>query len=266
MMKISVVLTTKNEEKNIGDLLESLIQQEEPYEVLIVDSDSTDKTQEIVKSYSSKYKNIKLFVYPGTRADSMNYGIKKATGDAVAFIGGDDIADKNWIKEIRKGLNNADIVVGDLLSKGEEKVKNIENVKFYHKGVNISYPGANTVYKKEVLDKIGGFDPWFSSAEDLEINYRAVEAGYNIKQNRNAKIYYRAKNSPLAFLKQSFWYGYGRKLLGLKYGRIWVKHSATDVIKNQTSFFGMIRLFIGFLGYIYCVITIRKYSINNNKS
>lgn len=263
MLKISIVLTTKNEEKNIEDLLQSLIHQEEPYEVIIVDSDSTDKTQDIIKKYSERYKNIKLYVYPGTRADSMNYGIKKATGDAVAFIGGDDIADKNWIREIRKGLKKADIVVGELLTKDEEKVKNIENVKFYHKGINISYPGTNTVYKKEVLDKIGGFDPWFSSAEDLEINYRAVEEGYEIKQNKNAKIYYRAKNSPLAFLRQSFWYGYGRKLMGLKYGRIWEKHSAADVIKNQTSIFGLIRLFIGFLGYIYCVITIRKYKSNN---
>ena len=259
MKKISVVLTTKNEEKNIGKLLESLIGQEEPYEVLIVDSDSTDKTQEIVKKYSKKNKNIKLIVHPGTRSESMNYGIKQAKGDAVAFIGGDDIADKNWIKEIRKGLKSADIVVGDLISEDNEKVKNIQNVKFFHKGVNISYPGANTTYKKEVLDKLGGFDPWFSSAEDLEINYRAVELGYKIKENKNARIYYRAKGTPLQFLKQSFWYGYGRKLIGLKHGRVWEKHSATDVIKNQVSGYGLIRLLLGFLGYVYCVITVRKY-------
>ena len=68
MMKISVVLTTKNEEKNIRELLESLSNQEEPYEVLVVDSDSTDKTQNIVKEYSDK-KNIKLLIYPGNRAE-----------------------------------------------------------------------------------------------------------------------------------------------------------------------------------------------------
>jgi len=258
-MKISVVLTTKNEENNIGDLLESLISQEEPYEVIIVDSDSTDKTQDIIKKYSKKNKNIKLFVHPGTRSESMNYGIKKATGDAIAFIGGDDIAGKNWIKEIRKSLKNADIVVGKLESLSEEKVKNIENVKLYHKGVNISYPGTNTTYKKEILEKLKGFDSWFSSAEDLEINYRAVDLGYEIKQNKKAVVYYRAKNNALQFLKQSFWYGYGRKLIGLKHGRIWGKHSGTDVIKNQTSLFGLVRLLLGFLGYIYCVITVRKY-------
>ena len=103
MMKISIVTTTKNEERNISELLNSLLDQEEPYEVLIVDSDSKDRTQEIVKKFSDKNGNIKLLNFPGTRAESMNYGIKQATGDAIAFIGGDDTADKNWIKEIRKG-------------------------------------------------------------------------------------------------------------------------------------------------------------------
>ena len=259
-MKISVVLTTKNEEKNIGNLLESLLDQEEPYEVLVVDSDSKDRTQEIVKEYSKKNKNIKLIVHPGTRAKSMNYGITKATGDAIAFIGGDDIADKDWIKEIRKALKKADIVVGDLISKDDEKVKNIQNVKLFHKGANISYPGTNTTYKKEILDKLGGFDPWFSSAEDLEINYRAIDLGYKIIENKNAKIYYRAKGTQLQFLKQSFWYGYGRKLMGLKHGRIWEKHSPGDIVKNQTSVFGMIRLLLGFIGYVYAVVTVRKYN------
>ena len=259
-MKISVVLTTKNEESNISELLDSLIEQEEPFEVLVVDSDSKDRTQEIVKEYSKKNKNIKLFQYPGARSESMNYGIKQATGDAVAFIGGDDTADKNWIKEIRTGLKGTDIVVGKLISKGDERVKNIGNVKFYHKGINVSYPGTNTTYKREILDNLGGFDPWFSSAEDLEINYRAVNAGYKITHYEKAIVYYRPKGSALAFLKQSFWYGYGRKLLGLKHGRVWEKHSMADVLVNQTTVFGLVRLLIGFFGYIYCVITVRKYS------
>jgi glycosyltransferase involved in cell wall biosynthesis len=259
MIKISVVLTTKNEEGNIGKLLESMMIQEEPYEVLVVDSDSTDKTQDIVKKYSEKNKNIKLIVHPGTRAASMNYGIKQATGDAVAFIGGDDVADNDWISEVRNGLKKADIVVGKLIPTKEERIKNIENVKLFHKGVNISYPGTNTSYKKEILDKLGGFDSWFSSAEDLEINLRAVDAGYKIIENNKAKVYYRPKGTPLFFLKQSFWYGYGRKLIGLKHGRVWEKHSTKDVFKNQTSIFGLVRLLIGFFGYIYCVLTVRSY-------
>jgi len=259
MMKISVVLTTKNEEKYIGELLESLMDQEVPYEVLVVDSDSTDKTQDIIKNYSKKNKNIKLLVCPGNRAESMNYGIKKSTGDAVAFIGGDDIADKNWIKEIRDALNNSDIVAGELISKKRDRFGNVSNVKFFHNGVNISFPGTNTTYKKQILDKLGGFDPWFFSAEDLELNLRAVDIGYKIVYNDKPKVYYRPRNNPYDFIRQSFWYGVGRKLLGLKHGGIWKSHSIMDVLKTQFSLFGLIKLIFGLIGYVYCVVTIKKY-------
>lgn len=259
MMKISVVLTTKNEEKNIGELLGSLLDQEEPYEVLVVDADSTDKTQEIVKKYSKKNNNIKLLIHPGTRAESMNYGIQKSAGDAVAFIGGDDIADKNWIKDIREAIKNSDIVVGRLISKKYDRFGKVSNVKFFHKGVNISYPGTNTIYKKEVLNKLGGFDPWFFSAEDLELNLRAVDAGYKIVYNEKPKVYYRPRNNPFDFIKQSFWYGTGRKLLGLKHGSIWQSHSVMDILKTQFSLYGTIRMFFGLLGYIYTTITVKKY-------
>jgi glycosyltransferase involved in cell wall biosynthesis len=259
MMKISVVLTTKNAEQYITDFLESMMNQQEPYEVIIVDSDSTDKTQDIIRSYIQKNKNIKLFIHPGTRPESMNYGIKQATGDVVAFIGGDDVAHNDWIKEIRKGFNNMDIVVGKLISKDEEHFKTLENVKFFHKGINISYPGCNTIYKKEILDQLGGFDPWFFNAEDLELNYRAVEKGYTISENEKAIVYYRPRNTIYAFFKQSFWNGAGRKLLALKHGRIWRQHSSMDVVKTQLSLLGVIRLSLGFLGYIYCTVIIRKY-------
>lgn len=259
MTKISIVLTTKNEEKNIGQLLESLMNQEEPYEVLVVDSDSTDRTQNIIRKYSEKNENIKLLIHPGTKSESMNYGIKQSTGGAVTFIGGDDVADKNWIKEIRTGIKNADILVGELIPTKKERVKNIENVKLYHKGINVSYPGTNTTYKKEILEKLGGFDPWFNQAEDLDINLRAVDSGYKIIHNKKAKIYYRPRGTAFTFLRQSFWYGYGRKLIGHKHGRVWEKHSISDIVTTQTSIFGLVRLLIGFLGYVYCVITVRKY-------
>jgi len=259
MTKISVVLTTKNEEKNIGKLLVSLMNQEEPYEVLVVDSDSKDKTQEIVKKYSEKNKNIKLLIHPGARAESMNFGIKQATGEAVAFIGGDDVADKDWIREIRNALKNADIIAGKLISDRKERFGKVANVKLFHKGVNITYPGTNTTYKKEILDKLDGFDPWFFSAEDLEINIRAVDAGYKISYNENPKVYYRPRNNPLLFIKQSFWYGVGRKLIALKHGNIWDKHSGSDMLKTQSSFWGYVRLVVGLIGYAYCVLTVRNY-------
>jgi len=92
---ITLLITTKNEEENIGGLLSTLINQEPPIEIVVVDSGSTDTTQKIVESYTKIHSNIKLLVKEGTRGESMNYGIANARGNYIAFIGADDGATVN---------------------------------------------------------------------------------------------------------------------------------------------------------------------------
>ena len=91
MLLISVVITVKNEQRHMRDLLDSLVAQEGPIEVLIVDAHSDDQTIPIVRSYMKKYDFIKLHVYGGTRARSRNKGVKEAKGEALAFVDGDMI-------------------------------------------------------------------------------------------------------------------------------------------------------------------------------
>lgn len=59
-MKVSVILTTKNEEKHIGNCLKSVKKQAYPrdeIEIIVVDNNSTDKTKEIAKRYTDKVYN-----------------------------------------------------------------------------------------------------------------------------------------------------------------------------------------------------------------
>src|SRR5512136_2200970 len=103
-MKISVVLNVLNEEHHISDLLDSLVTQEGPTEVIIVDAGSWDKTVSIVKRYMEKYAEVRLFHKPGSRGESTNYGLLHVTGDAIATVGGDCIVNPFWLKELRKTL------------------------------------------------------------------------------------------------------------------------------------------------------------------
>ena len=65
-MKVSVIIITRNEEKYIKDLLDSLVTQTVvPYEVIIVDAESTDNTQPIIRQYMKRYDFVKLFVEKG---------------------------------------------------------------------------------------------------------------------------------------------------------------------------------------------------------
>ncbi len=252
-MLISIVVTVKNEEKTIGNLLDGLVIQEKPIEIVIVDACSTDKTVKIVKKYMEKYDFIHLYIKRSTRGEGENYGISKASGEAIAFIGGDDLANPFWIKEMRKSLEEgADVVAGKIITIGYRPFEDLERVELYHKGFDVSVPSCNIAYRKEVLDKIGGFDPYFITAEDIDLNIRAVEAGAKFVFNQNAIVYHRTRNSFIGFYKQAFWNGYGRKQLTMKYGKLWKRYKPRNMLNHRFNFWYATRLAVALLGYMAC--------------
>ena len=137
---VSIVITVKNEAKSIAEFLDSLVVQEEPFEIIIVDANSKDDTQEIIRKYSEKYKQIKLFIHEGSRGEGRNFGVSKAKGDIIAFTDGGCRADKNWLKELKKKMEEGfDVVAGKTVDVGPFK-DIIERVKIEYKGYDITYP------------------------------------------------------------------------------------------------------------------------------
>jgi len=251
-MKISVVLNLLNEKRHIRDLLDSLVIQEQPFEIVVVDAGSWDGTVGIIEEYGKNFPGIRLYHKPGSRGESTNYGIIKAQGDAIATIGGDCIANPFWLQELRKSLKKYDIVAGKTINIGYHAFEDLERVELFHEGVDISHPSASMVWKKEVLDEVVGFDAWFVTAEDIDLNFRAVSKGYKFGYNPNAIVYHRTKGSFRGFLKQAFWNGWGRKQLTMKHGYLWSSYKPQRLIETSKSFWALVRLVFAVLGYLCC--------------
>ena len=249
-MFISAVVTVRNEGKNIRALLESLVNQEQPFEVVIVDSYSEDDTRDIVREFSRRYPFVKLHKKGGTRGVGRNYGVKMAKGDFVAFVDGDCIADPDWIAEMRKDARHSDVVAGRTLNIGYGPYVDLGRVELYHKGYDLTYPSCNLCYKKALFKKIGGFDEVFITAEDIDLNFRAVNAGATIQYNEKAVVEAKARDTFFGFAKQAFWNGYGRKQLTLKHGRLWGKYKPTAFLGHSPSMWYIIRLGLALLGYM----------------
>ena len=255
LMFVSIVVTVKNEAKSIAELLDSLVVQEKPFEIIIVDANSNDGTQEIVKDYAKRYEQIKLFVHEGSRGEGRNFGVSKAEGNIIAFTDGGCKADKNWLKELKKKIAEGfDVVAGKTIDVGPFQ-NIIKRVEMRYKGYDITYPSCNLAYKKELFEKIGGFDTRFVTAEDIDLNLRAVDAGAKIGYNENAIIYRRTAENIFSLMRQSFWYGYGRKQLALKHGWMWKHYSAKQTLLTHRSLVGTIRLIFGLIGYLTCSVT-----------
>lgn len=96
---VSVICLTYNQDKYVRDCLEGFVMQQTsfPYEVLVYDDASTDKTADIIREYAAKYPNIfkpTLYV-KNNYSQGLGYvgfyaGIKTAKGKYIAYCEGDD--------------------------------------------------------------------------------------------------------------------------------------------------------------------------------
>ncbi|HUQ84984.1 MAG TPA: glycosyltransferase [Candidatus Limnocylindrales bacterium] len=106
-MKVSVVIPVHNEETYIATCLESLLDQTEPAdEIIVVDNNSTDNTVKIIKKYPVKLLREKR---QGTTM-ARNKGFDKAMHEIIARTDGDTMLPPNWIKQIKQKFADKSLV------------------------------------------------------------------------------------------------------------------------------------------------------------
>src|SRR5689334_19281127 len=88
-MRTSVVIPAYNYGRYLGRAIDSALAQTRPVdEIIVVDDGSTDNTREVAESFGERI----IYVYQKNKGLSAarNTGIRKATGDWVAFLDADD--------------------------------------------------------------------------------------------------------------------------------------------------------------------------------
>ncbi|AAT42853.1 glycosyltransferase [Picrophilus oshimae] len=248
MEGISIVTTVKNEERHIKDFIESIAVQEGPFELIIVDSMSSDNTLKIINELMERYDFIRLIRMKSTRGAGRNIGARNSIYNYIAFIDGDAIADKNWLKSIRRHLSY-DLIAGETVTRGRYR---LDRVKIYYKGFEVTRPSANLIYKKDLFFRINGFDENFITAEDIDLNIRAIDAGARYTLCQDCIVYNLSRDDIKGFIKQAFWNGYGRLQLKRKHKNM--KFGYKGEIKNIFRPYYFIRNFFGAIGYIYAIM------------
>ncbi len=102
--KISVIIPARNEEENIGHLLQALQKQTYPsalFEVIVIDDHSTDETASIIAKYPSvKLLQLKADAINSYKKKAIEKGIAAATGDLIVTTDADCLPLPNWLKTI----------------------------------------------------------------------------------------------------------------------------------------------------------------------
>ncbi len=93
-MKISVIIPVYNAERFVTQAVESALQFDEVYEVILVEDKSPDNALYVCQQLTEKYDKVKLYQHPDKgnhgAGPTRNLGIEKSTGDFIAFLDADD--------------------------------------------------------------------------------------------------------------------------------------------------------------------------------
>lgn len=181
-MTITIIIATYNAEKTLNRCLNSIIPQlNEECEVVIIDGNSKDKTNEIIKSYK---ESIAYSISEPDKGiyDAWNKGIKVAKGKWVAFIGADDILLPNALQEylsfIKKtpNIDSYDYICAqnEYVDMNGKLVKIIGDSPSWNR-FRISMNAAHVASlhnKQNLFDKIGEYDLSFKICADYELLMR----------------------------------------------------------------------------------------------
>lgn len=159
MTKVSIIVPVYNIEKEIRKCLDSLVNQNfDDYEIIVVNDGSTDNSQSIIDEFVKKYsKKVKSYIKKnGGLSDARNYGLKKASGDYIAFVDGDDYVCEDMLQVVYKKAQEG----YDIVSFNYSKIWDDGNIQnFYnpfisnYRGFMVNFPMAwNKLYKKKLFD------------------------------------------------------------------------------------------------------------------
>ena len=180
-MKVSIITISFNANKTIEKTLVSVADQlYQNIEHILVDGGSMDNTLEICNSFSHISK---ITSEPDKGVyDAFNKGLKLATGDVVGFLNADDVFyNDNSVQDIVKAFseNKTDIVYGNLdyINEDGKVIRNWISRPYVKGLVKKAWKTAHPSFycKKEVYDRLGGYNDSFKIAGDFELCVRFLE-------------------------------------------------------------------------------------------
>ena len=207
---VSVIITTKNEEKNLENCLKSILQQTYPsdkIETIVVDNNSSDRTKEIARKYTDKVYN-----FGPERSAQRNFGAKQAKGEYYLYLDADMTLSPEVIEECVGKFENQDL-----------KIENSQLIGLYIPEIVMGNTFWSKVrcfersfYNATVIDcvrfvrmkdflAVGGFDETMSGPEDWDFDKKIRNRGkvdiiksviyhnegeFNLKKYLSKKVYY----------------------------------------------------------------------------
>lgn len=224
MPDVSIIILTKNAGNRFEELMNAIYNQnfDGNFEIVVVDSGSTDNTIEIAEKYNARIFKIKPNEFHHSR--TRNFGAEKSYGKVLVYLTQDALPlDNNWLSNLLTPLNDRDVAVvygrqiaypnakpmdkffysyfypncRKVLTKDDTK----DLKKFYLDNVFIS--NVCSAIRRRVWEKIRFNDKVFMS-EDKDFALRVLRAGYKIIYEPKAAVYHSHNYTLVSLFKRRF--------------------------------------------------------------
>lgn len=198
MPETSIIIRTYNEEKHIGNLLSALQKQTyKDYEIIIVDSGSTDRTLEIAKKFPVTI--IKIESCDFTFGYALNVGCEAAQGRYLVFVSAHVLpATNTWLSRLVASFKDDNVAMVYGRQKGDADSKYSEQKDFWRlfskTPVNSKVPlcyanNANAAIRRSLWEE-EKFDEYLFGLEDIDWARRVIAKGLLARYEPNAPVYH----------------------------------------------------------------------------
>jgi cellulose synthase/poly-beta-1,6-N-acetylglucosamine synthase-like glycosyltransferase len=223
---VSVIVPVRDGESTIADCLDAILSTDYPpdrREILVVDNGSTDATAALIRARPVRYLHEPR---PGV-SNARNRGIAESAGEILAFVDADCLVEAQWLSELAKPFEDPEVgaVAGDLqhvppaTPAERQAARMLGNWQQFAFNSNPAYPiTANAAYRRDVIDRIGSFDPHMTRAQDVELGLRFQQhSGLRLAYAERATARHRNRSTQLGFFRQQLGWAFGAGLVGAKF-------------------------------------------------
>ncbi len=227
---ISVIMPVLNEERHLAEAVRQVLAQqyEGPIEVVLSIGPSRDRTQEVADAIAAADPRVVVVPNPtGRTPNALNAAIAASRNPIIARVDGHAMLPPDYLATAVETLEQtgADNVGGVMAAEGvtpfEQAVAcamtskiGVGNARFHTGG---QAGPADTVYlgvfRREALERVGGYDEHFQRAQDWEMNHRIRETGGLVFFQPRMRVSYRPRPNARALAKQYFHYGRWRRVV-----------------------------------------------------
>jgi len=197
--KYSVVIPVYNEEESIKACLETLCRQttKEPFEVVIADNNSTDKSVEVIKTFSDRLNLVIVPAKKQGRGAARKVGFAHAKADILFSTDADTRVPPRWIASLGSHFLDPKVVgvtTFCYITDCSPRINTVFNLtqpvfatlyRWFFK--HYWFSGFSFAIRKEVYEKVGGIDDSLDAQEDTDLSNRVYKLG-KILVDRRVKV------------------------------------------------------------------------------